>query len=244
MVNKKKLYFNGTRLNQSESQVIKRIGLEPSGTSNGHILLLHFQTYPHNRETACKNSSSPDAKRLEFTSRYVEWTSPAPLENDSSLNESLDTHSRARSSSLVTGGSIIRQARSLWRNVLQYCLAIPFTSSIHAFSLTRLFWLAVNTGTLDEPPTPFPLLAIFSPLLEPLRPPWWSSGFSPFLRGARERSTSACHSSRTVEEAAGDGLFIVDRTMDVSIAPWRPLEYENIRVTNWNNDWRSSRDLK
>lgn len=27
----------------------------------------------------------------------------------------------------------------------------------------------MNTGTLDEPPTPFPLLAIFSPLLEPPR---------------------------------------------------------------------------
>lgn len=58
----------------------------------------------------------------------------------------------------------------------------------------------MNTGTLDEPPTPFPLLAIFSPLLEPLRPPCWSSGFSPFLR-EREREglcTSACHSSRTI----------------------------------------------
>lgn len=60
----------------------------------------------------------------------------------------------------------------------------------------------MNTGTLDEPPTPFPLLAIFSPLLEPLRPPCWSSGFSPFLREReREREglcTSACHSSRTI----------------------------------------------
>lgn len=76
----------------------------------------------------------------------MDCSSTAPLENDSSLNGSLDTQRGWRAALSLLGGSIICQARS--RRRAMWCftilrLAVPFTSSIHA---RVLFDAIVLTG--------------------------------------------------------------------------------------------------
>lgn len=111
-------------------------------------------------------------------------------------------------------------------NVLQYCLAIPFTSSIHV-----LFDTIVLTGrehgnigrTAHAFSTPRHFLSPASPSAG--RP----DSLLSYEEKERERegllplATRVGPWSDDREEAT-----VYSSSMDVSIAPWRPFEYENI----------------
>lgn len=135
----------------------------------------------------------------------MDCSSTAPLENDSSLNGSLDTQRGWRAALSLLGGSIICQARS--RRRAMWCftilrLAVPFTSSIHARVLFDAIVLTGREyGNIGRTAHAFSTPRHFLSPSRTSASPMLVVRILSFSTREREREglcTSACHSSRTI----------------------------------------------
>lgn len=171
----------------------------------------------------------------------MDCSSTAPLENDSSLNGSLDTQRGWRAALSLLGGSIICQARS--RRRAMWCftilrLAVPFTSSIHARVLFDAIVLTGREyGNIGRTAHAFSTPRHF---LSPSR-----TSASPMLVvrilsfSTRERERRSLYFRLPLESDHRPTTERKPRAIHaLFIERWRPFEYENI--TDWNNNPRIS----